>query len=80
MDKKSGVGFVLGVCGGIIFGALIDNMAIGLLLASPSASACSGSARRSPERRRSRLIPDKRTAALQEKKAAESLGGNARKG
>jgi hypothetical protein len=32
MDKKSGVGFVLGVCGGIIFGALIDNMAIGLLL------------------------------------------------
>jgi len=32
MDKKSGVGFVLGVCGGIIFGALIDNMAIGLIL------------------------------------------------
>lgn len=32
MDKKGGVGFVLGVCGGIIFGALIDNMAIGLIL------------------------------------------------
>nr|WP_295108371.1 hypothetical protein [uncultured Caulobacter sp.] len=32
MDKKGGVGFVLGVSGGIIFGALIDNMAIGLIL------------------------------------------------
>ncbi|MEH0198393.1 hypothetical protein V7S57_21800 [Caulobacter sp. CCNWLY153] len=32
MTKKGGVGFVLGVCGGIIFGALIDNMAIGLIL------------------------------------------------
>lgn len=32
MTKKGGVGFVLGVCGGIILGALIDNMAIGLLL------------------------------------------------
>ena len=32
MDKKSGGNFVLGVCGGIIFGALIHNMAIGLLL------------------------------------------------
>lgn len=32
MDKRSGGNFVLGVCGGIIFGALIDNMAIGLLL------------------------------------------------
>ncbi len=32
MDKKSGVGFVLGVSGGIVFGALIDNMAIGLIL------------------------------------------------
>lgn len=34
MDKKSGGTFVLGVCGGIILGALIDNTAIGLL-ASP---------------------------------------------
>ena len=32
MDKKSGGTFVLGVSGGIILGALIDNMAIGLLL------------------------------------------------
>ena len=32
MDKKSGGTFVLGVCGGIILGALIDTMAIGLLL------------------------------------------------
>lgn len=32
MDKKGGVGFVLGVSGGIILGALIDNMAIGLIL------------------------------------------------
>jgi hypothetical protein len=32
MDKKGGVGFVLGVSDGIIFGALIDNMAIGQIL------------------------------------------------
>lgn len=30
--KKDGPPFVLGICGGIILGALIDNMAIGLLL------------------------------------------------
>ena len=32
MDKRGGGNFVLGICGGIIFGALIHNMAIGLLL------------------------------------------------
>ena len=30
--KKDGPPFVLGICGGIILGALIDNMAIGLLV------------------------------------------------
>ncbi len=30
--RNDGPPFVLGICGGIILGALIDNMAIGLLL------------------------------------------------
>jgi hypothetical protein len=32
MQKSDPGQFILGICGGIIFGALIDNMAIGLLL------------------------------------------------
>ena len=32
MNKRSGGNFFLGIFGGVIFGALIDNMAIGLLL------------------------------------------------
>lgn len=30
--KGKGLGFPLGLCAGIIFGALIDNMAAGILL------------------------------------------------
>jgi predicted GNAT superfamily acetyltransferase len=32
MDKKRGVAFALAVCGGVILGALIDNMFVGLVL------------------------------------------------
>ena len=32
MDKNAGLRFVMGICGGIIFGAIIDNMAIGLII------------------------------------------------
>ncbi|EJL26031.1 hypothetical protein PMI01_04202 [Caulobacter sp. AP07] len=32
MTRKNGANFFLGVTGGVIVGALMDNMAIGLLL------------------------------------------------
>lgn len=32
MKDKDASRFVLGICGGIIFGAIIENMAIGLML------------------------------------------------
>ncbi|WP_165842801.1 hypothetical protein [Phenylobacterium deserti] len=32
MDKNNGVPFALAVCGGVILGAVIDNMFVGLVL------------------------------------------------